>query len=251
MRKRIVLVTGASRGIGRSIALSLANHRVIMAVHYRSQRGAAEEVVYEVERLGGEAFTLQADMSDRAGIDTMFRELDQALRKKTGEAKLDVLINNAAIASTAESEETAGDSFDHLFEVNVQGPFLVIKKALPRLRDFGRIINISSGVNRQTYPDFAAYIATKGAVNTLTTLLASHLSPRGITVNAVAHGPLEDKHDEPWLQTADEGDAAAIRSALGELGKPKQVAALVAFLASPEGGWVTGQCIEAGDRHSL
>lgn len=245
MKAKIALVTGASRGIGRAIALRLARDGIMVAVHYGSNRAAAEEVVAEIERSGGSAFALGADMARVADIEALYKALDAELAGRTGESGFDILVNNAGIAPRGTVEETSQQTFDLLFSVNVRGPFFMIQNALPRLRDGGRIINISSCVTRLAFPEIAAYSATKGAINVLTLLLATQLGARGITVNAVAPGPTDTDMNASWLRTP-EGHASVVQTtALGRVGKPDDIAAAVAMLASPDSGWITGQCIEA------
>lgn len=245
MKAKVALVTGASRGIGRAVALRLARDGALVAVHYGSNRAAAEEVVAEIERSGGSAFALSADMASVADIEALYKALDAELARRTGETGFDILVNNAGIAPRGTIEETSQKTFDLLFSVNVRGPFFMIQNALPRLRDGGRIINISSCVTRLAFPEIAAYSATKGAINVLTLLLAAQLGARGITVNAVAPGPTDTDMSASWLGTP-EGRASVIQTtALGRVGTPEDIAAAVAMLVSPESGWVTGQCIEA------
>lgn len=245
MKAKVALVTGASRGIGRAVALRLARDGALVAVHYGSNRAAAEEVVAEIERSGGSAFALSADMASVADIEALYKALDAELARRTGETGFDILVNNAGIAPRGTIEETSQHTFDLLFSVNVRGPFFMIQNALPRLRDGGRIINISSCVTRLAFPEIAAYSATKGAINVLTLLLAAQLGARGITVNAVAPGPTDTDMSASWLGTP-EGRASVIQTtALGRVGTPEDIAAAVAMLVSPESGWVTGQCIEA------
>ena len=245
MKTKIALVTGASRGIGRAVALRLARDGAMVAVHYGSNRTGAEEVVAEIERAGGSAFALGADMARVADIEALYKALDAELVRRTGEAGFDILVNNAGIAPRGTIEGTSQQTFDLLFSVNVRGPFFMIQNALPRLRDGGRIINISSCVTRLAFPEIAAYSATKGAINTLTYLLAAQLGARGITVNAVAPGPTDTDMSAGWLGTP-EGRASVVQTtALGRVGNPEDIAAAVAMLVSPDSGWVTGQCIEA------
>jgi 3-oxoacyl-[acyl-carrier protein] reductase len=245
MNQRVALVTGASRGIGRAIALSLAKDGIMVAVHYNKQRSAAEEVVFEIGRSGGAAFALQADIAEVASITALYTSFDAELKKRTGEAKFDILVNNAAIGEAGTIESTSVELFDQLFAVNARGPFFMIQNALPRLRDFGRIINISSCVTRLAFPDVAAYSATKGAINVLTVLLASQLGERGITVNAVAPGATETDMNTRWLNNAEERRKVKNKTAMGRVGKPQDIAGLVSYLASQNSAWVTGQYIEA------
>ena len=245
MKKRIAVVTGASRGIGRAIALRLAQAGTTVVVHYGTNREAADEVVGRIERNGGVSFAVQADMGSVADITRLCNTLKEELARRFGEPFFDILVNNAGIATRVTLEETSEEQFERLFSVNVKGPFFMVQRVLPLLRDGGRIINLSSVVTRLANPGLAAYSMTKGAINTMTLLLAAQLGPRGITVNAVAPGATDTDMNANWLSTPGERESVAGVTALGRVGEPDDIARVVNFLASPESGWVTGQCIEA------
>ncbi len=245
MNKRIALVTGASRGIGRAIALRLAQAGNAVVVHYGNNRESAAEVVAKIERNGGVAFAVQADVGSVADINRLYGTLKEELSRRFGEARFDILVNNAGIVVRTPLEETGEEQFDRIFSVNVKGPFFMIQRALPLLRDGGRIINISSVVTRLANPGVAAYSMTKGAINTMTLALAAQLGARGITVNAVAPGATDTDMNANWLRLPERRESVASTTALGRVGEPADIAGVVAFLASQDGGWVTGQCIEA------
>ncbi|WP_189022609.1 SDR family oxidoreductase [Paenibacillus albidus] len=242
---QIAIVTGASRGIGRGIALRLAAEGAIVVVHYGTRRDAADETVAIIEATGGTAFSVGADLNTLDGVDRLLKILDEELIRRTGINQFDILINNAGIGTSSSFEETNEAEFDRLFAVNVKAPFFLIQQSLERLRDGGRIINISSGVTRIAYPNIMAYNLTKGAVNTFTLHLAKLLGPRGITVNSVMPGIVDTDVNAPWLHSAEGRQFAEEMSALGRVGEPSDIADIVAFTASPDGRWVTGQMLDA------
>ncbi|MBB6733860.1 SDR family oxidoreductase [Cohnella zeiphila] len=242
---KVALVTGASRGIGRAIALRLAEEGALVAVHYGSRREAAEQVVHDIGRNGGEAFALGADLGSPDGASLLYEALDRALEERTGGSRFDILVNNAGIALTASVEETTGEAFDELMRINVRAPFFLIREALPRLRDEGRIVNLSSAVTRISLPGIPAYSMSKGAVNALTLSLATQLGARGITINAIQPGFVATDMNVGMLQDPSARKFGADYSIFGRWGEPADVADIAAFLASPDSRWITGQCIDA------
>jgi len=242
---KVALITGGSRGIGRGIALRLAEEGALVAVHYGSRFAAAEEVVNSIKANGGQAFAVGASLNSIVGVEELIQSLDEELIRRTGSNHFDILVNNAGIGTSGTFEETTEDSFDELFAVNVKAPFFLIQKSLSRLRDKGRIINISSGVTRIASPDLMTYNLTKGAINTFTLHLAKLLGPRGITVNAVLPGIIDTDVNASWLYTPEGQKYATEISAFGRVGEPSDIADIVAFLASSDGRWVTAQMLDA------
>ena len=244
LQGRTALVTGASRGIGRATALRLAQAGALVCVHYGLRADAARETVDLIERQGGRAFALGADLAACDTIGPLFAALDAELAAYRA-AGLDVLVNNAGLGEMLTMAATDEAQFDRMFAVNVKGSFFVTRHALPRLNDGGRIINISSMVAFAAYPACIAYAQTKAAVNSLTRSLAAELGPRRITVNAVAPGAtstdfIGDLASDPAFM-----DALRAGTALNRIGEPGDIAGVVAFLASPDAGWITGQVIQA------
>lgn len=238
------LVTGASRGIGRAIALKLAEAGALVCVHYGHRRDAAQAVVQEIEETGGRAFALGADLRNLPDIEELFVHLDRELALRNA-AGLDILVNNAGVGLVGSLEATDPSSFDEVFAVNVRAPFFVLQNALPRFQDGGRVINLSSMVSHNAYPGFIAYAASKAAIDSMTRSLAAELGRRNITVNAVAPGAtqtdfLGDLAEDDVLM-----ESLAAQAALGRLGQAQDIADVVAFLASPAGGWITGERIRA------
>ncbi|MFC0627725.1 SDR family oxidoreductase [Kribbella deserti] len=238
MTGKTALVTGGSRGIGRAISLRLARDGVRVAVHYGRDDQAAKQTVADIEALGGEAFAIKADLEEADSADRLWQAFDAEA------SGLDILVNNAAIIAPGPFAEQTQEQLARLFAVNVQAPFLLVQQGLSRLREGGRIINISSGVTRIAWPNDVAYSMTKGALNTMTLALAKELGPRGITVNSVAPGIIETDMN-PWLADPVAADAAAAYSVFGRVGRPADVADVVAFVASEDARWMTGQYVDA------
>jgi 3-oxoacyl-[acyl-carrier protein] reductase len=191
LKGKIALITGASRGIGRAIALQLAQDGALVVVHYGKNQEIAEALVREIERRGGSAFTIGAEFRSLSGGRILFEALDKELQERTGSTHFDILVNNAGIGQVATIDEMTEESFDEVMNINVKAPLFLIQQALPRLRDEGRIINISSAVTRIAFPNLIGYSITKGAINTLTSILAKQLGARKITVNAILPGITE------------------------------------------------------------
>ncbi|WP_339819194.1 SDR family oxidoreductase [Paenibacillus sp. FSL R7-0216] len=242
---KAALVTGASRGIGRAIALRLAAEGALVAVHYARNHGAAEDTVREIEQQGGSAFAIGSELGSEQGVQNLYERLDDALKERTGEPHFDILVNNAGLPLTTSIEETTEPSFDEVIAINLKAPFFVTKKALPRIREGGRIINLSSATTRISLPAVTAYNMTKGAVNALTLSLSNQLGPRGITVNAILPGFVATDMNAAMLEHPESRKFGAEFSIFGRWGEPEDVADIAAFLASSDSRWVTGQLIDA------
>ncbi|MET9866592.1 SDR family oxidoreductase [Streptomyces sp. NPDC006386] len=238
------LVTGASRGIGRAIALRLASEGARVGVHYATNEAAAKETVATIEAAGGTAFTVRAELGVPGDADALWRAFDAHADG------LDILVNNAGIAGPGLIHEVSEADYDKVFAVNAKAPFFIIQKGLERLRDGGRIINVSSGVTKVAFPGMTSYAASKGAVEVLTLTLAQTLGSRGITVNAVSPGTIEtDIH--PWMADPAAKAHAAGFSVFDRVGQPADVADVVSFLASADARWVTGQNIDVSGGSGL
>ncbi|MBD2864764.1 SDR family oxidoreductase [Paenibacillus oceani] len=242
---KIALVTGASRGIGRSIALRLAQEGAYVLVHYGRRWDEAEAVVRQIGEEGGRAHAIGADLNTLGGIDELFAALDEIVREHTGSSGLDILVNNAGIGQIVGLEETTEQSFDEVMRLNVKAPLFVTQQALPRLKEGGRIINLSSFVTRVASPTVFAYSMSKGAIDTFTLLLAKQLASRHITVNAIQPGIINTEMNAETLQNPQGQAYAAGLSAFNRWGEPEDVADIAAFLASPDSRWVTGQLLDA------
>lgn len=238
------LVTGASRGIGRGIALRLAAEGALVAVHYANDAAAAERTVEHIRKAGGTAFALQADISSVGQIHALFEALDEQLRGHAGSPGLDILVNNAGVLVPGFIEGYSEADFDRQVGTNLKGPFFVLQQALPRLRDGARVINISSGTARRANPGVLAYAAAKAALNYLSQAMAAELGPRGITVNALAPG-LTETDMVGVLADSPVARRTLQNTALGRIGQVSDIASIAAFLASPGAGWITGEVIHA------
>jgi len=235
---RTAIVTGSSRGIGAAVARRLAKDGFSVVVNYTANAADAESVVGEIKQSGGNALSIQADVSDPAAMRRMF---DQAAAVSGG---VDVLVNNAGIMQLAKISDADDGFFDRHIAINLKGVFNGMREAAKRLRSGGRIISFSSSVVGLYQPSYGVYAATKGGVEAMTHVLANELRGRNITVNAVAPGPtatdlfLKGKPKEVI-------DHLAKLAPLERLGEPRDIAAVVAFLASPDGGWINGQVLRA------
>lgn len=239
---KIALVTGASRGIGRMTALRLAKMGATVVVHYRNSGPAADEVVADIMFEGGQAFALRMDLSDPHGPEKLFKLMDAELLTRFGSNKFDILVNNAGTGTRALIEEVTEEDFDYMLTIDLKAPFFLIKYASPRLRNGGRIINISSIGTRVAYPAMAAYATAKAGLEALTLLLAAHFGPRGITVNAVLPGATATDMN-PAAKDPLQSQQLAETIALGRVGQPDDIADVIAFLATDRARWVTGQKI--------
>jgi 3-oxoacyl-[acyl-carrier protein] reductase len=241
---RTALVTGGSRGIGRGIALRLAVDGARVAVHYGSNEEAAKETVAAIEAAGGEAFAVQAELGVPGDAKALWEAFDVHAEG------VDVIVNNAG-AGGAFGHLADGaidpDDFDKLFALNTKAPFFITQEGLPRLRDNGRVINISTGLTRTgAMPELIAYAMSKGAIDAFTINLAKDLGPRGITVNTIAPGVVDTDMNARWLRGNDDAHkSVAALSPLNRVAEPADIADIAAFLASDDSRWVTGQWIDA------
>ena len=246
LKGKIALVTGASRGIGRAIALRLAGEGALVAVHFNRDRAAAQASVGAIAAAGGAAFAVAADFAAPCAAEQLFVAFDACLRQRGDRPRLDILVNNAGIGSRQPIEEVAPEDFERMIAINLRAPFFVMQQALPRLVDGGRIVNISSTAARIAYAETPLYAATKAGLEALTLSTAKRLGSRRITVNAVAPGATRTDLN-PLARDLESESAKLIASEtiLGRIGEPEDIAEIVAFLASDRAGWITGQIVEA------
>jgi 3-oxoacyl-[acyl-carrier protein] reductase len=245
LKGRTALVTGASRGIGRSIALRLAREGALVAVHYRGDAVAAAETLAEIRDQGGRAFGIRTELGSPEGAETLYAGFDAGLAEFGTARGLDILVNNAGVSGSARIDEVTPELFDRIFNVNAKSLLFVAQLGLRRMHEGGRIINVSSAATRIAYPESVVYSMSKGAVNTFTLALAKEVGERSITVNAVAHGFVETDMNLAKRRTPEAAAQLAGWSVFGRLGRTRDIADIVAFLASEDSRWITGQCIDA------
>ena len=248
----ISLVTGGSRGLGRSTAVSIARHGGDVILTYRRGKEGADAVAAEIEALGRKAVALQLDTGNVATFPAFVEGVRAALAETFGRDTIDHLVNNAGHGEMADFAATTEAQFDTLFNVHVKGVFFLTQALLPVLADGGRIINFSSGLTRISFPGFSAYSAAKSAVETLTVYMAKELGARGITANTVAPGAIEpDFLGGAVRAIPDYNRAFAGTTALGRVGLPDDIGPMVASLLGPDNRWVNGQRIEVSGGQTI
>ncbi|HTE27761.1 SDR family oxidoreductase [Flavitalea sp.] len=236
LKEKVILITGASRGIGAALAQKLASAGAKVVINYTGGKEAAEKVVEEIKKKGGDAITLQADVSKGDDVKNMF---DGAIAHY---GRIDVLINNAGIMITKLLKDTTDEDFTRQFDVNVRGTFNTLREAATRLADNGSIINFSSSNNRIMLPSYSTYAATKSAVEQLTRIFAKEVGARGINVNSVSPGPTNTELFIKGKSQEMIGRLASL-SAFNRIGEPEDIAKVVVFLASDEAKWISAQNI--------
>ncbi|WP_417310047.1 SDR family NAD(P)-dependent oxidoreductase [Devosia sp.] len=240
----VALVTGGSRGLGRSTVLALAARGVDTIFTYVANRAAAEEVVQRVEQAGARTVALPLDTSDTNAFPAFVTAVQDALAT-LGRERIDYLVNNAGTSHHQSIAETTGDELDALYQVHFKGVFLLTQALLPLLRDGGRIVNLSSGLTRFSFPGSAAYASMKGAIEVLTRYLAKELGPRGIAVNTVAPGAIATDFSGGLVRDdANVNRQVAGVTALGRVGEPEDIGPMIASLLSESGRWINAQRIE-------
>ncbi|QJT81033.1 SDR family NAD(P)-dependent oxidoreductase [Kosakonia sp. MUSA4] len=248
----ISLVTGASRGLGRNTALSIARHGGDVIITYRNGKAAADAVAADIQSLGRKAIALQLDVSNVSSFLDFVAAVRATLQDNWGRDTFDHLINNAGHGEMADFADTTEEQFDALFDVHVKGVFFLTQSLLPMLANGGRIINFSSGLTRVSFPGFSAYSAAKGAVEVLTVYMAKELGSRGITVNAIAPGAIEtDFLGGAVRDIPDYNKAFAGMTALGRVGLPDDIGPMIASLLGEDNRWVNGQRIEVSGGQSI
>lgn len=241
----LALITGGSRGLGRSMALNLAAQGCDVILTYRTRRTEADEVVGAVTALGRRAMPLQLDVTASDSFAAFVGTLREVMQERWQRQDLDVLINNAGSGFHASVSDTTIAAFDELYHAHLKGPFFLTQQLLPLIRDGGRILNVSSGLTRYAVPGYAAYAMMKAGIEVFTRYLAMELGPRRITVNCLAPGAIATDfggglvRDDPEVSRM-----IATQTALGRVGEPDDVGAIAALLAAPAASWVNGQRLE-------
>ncbi|MDR2308027.1 MAG: SDR family oxidoreductase [Paucimonas sp.] len=245
MTRKIALITGASRGLGRNAAEHLAARGVDIIGTYHSKADEAQAVATTLEQAGVQAAMLQLDVSDSASFADFANRLGDTLEQQFGRRQLDFLVNNAGIGLNVPFGETSEAQFDQLMNIQLKGPFFLTQRLLPRLADGGRIVNISTGLTRFALPGYAAYAAMKGAMEVLTRYQAKELGERGIRVNILAPGAIETDFGGGVVRDNQQVNAfIAGNTALGRVGRPDDIGAAIALLLEDGNGWITGQRLE-------
>jgi NAD(P)-dependent dehydrogenase (short-subunit alcohol dehydrogenase family) len=242
----IAVVTGGSRGLGRNAVLKLAAHGADVLLTYRSNRAEADSVVSQVTAAGRRAVALPLDVSASGSFAVFATQVSQTLAKTWQRERFNFLVNNAGTGVHASFLETTEAQFDEMVNVHLKGTFFLTQKLLPLMADGGRIINLSSGLTRFSFPGFSAYAAMKGGIEVLTRYMATELGPRRITVNTLAPGAIETDFGGGMVRDNQQVNAGiASQTALGRVGLPDDIGGVVASLLAAENGWINGQRIEA------
>jgi 3-oxoacyl-[acyl-carrier protein] reductase len=245
LENKVAVVTGASKGIGAGIAQALGEEGAAVVVNYASDKAGADKVVAAIKAKGGQAIAVKGDVSKAADVAHLFQQTRAAF------GKLDVLVNNAGVYKFAPIAEFDEREYQHQFGINVLGPLLTTREALPLFGpEGGSVINVSSIVSRMGLPGSAVYAGTKGALDTITLVLASELGPRKIRVNALNPGMVESEGTHAaGLIGSDLQKNVEAQAPLGRAGQPDDIAKVAVFLASDESGWLTGERISASGGH--
>ncbi|MDP4247031.1 MAG: SDR family oxidoreductase [Bacteroidota bacterium] len=246
-KNKVALVTGGSRGLGKSMALQLAERGVGLIITYRTEKQKADEVVSEIAAKGGKALALPFDAGNIGALNEFIGLLSRGLKSNWNTDRFDFLINNAGIGATIPFDKATEQDFDNFLNIHFKSVYFLCQRALPLMNDNGRIINISTGTTRFVNPGYSIYASMKGAIEVFTRYLAKEVGSRGITANVVAPGPVETDFNNGAIRNAppERRNGIMANTALGRLANADDISGVIAFLCSEDSAWVTGQRIEA------
>ena len=252
MSNKIALVTGASRGLGRDMALSLASKGSDIVLTYSTSETEAMAVAAEIKAMGRKAAVLQLDMSKMNAIDPFIAALTACLTEMSGQAKFDYLINNAGIGATIPIADVTEEIFDKFLNIHFKGVYFLTQKCLPMINDNGSVIFISSGSVRFSVPGYSVYSSMKAAIENFTKFVAKEYGSRGIRSNVVAPGPVETDFNNAMIRNNPQAKTfLSSMSPLGRVGAADDIGSVVAFICSEEAKWINGQRIEVSGRINL
>jgi NAD(P)-dependent dehydrogenase (short-subunit alcohol dehydrogenase family) len=242
---KIALVTGGSRGLGKDMALSIARKGLDVILTYRSNEKEVQQVVQEIETLGGKAAALKLDMSRLDGLDHFVDEVKKTLTSHWDTKTFDYLINNAGMGATVPFLEVTEGLFDEFLNVHFKGVYFLTQKLVPFLNEGGSVINISTGTTRFSNPGYSVYASMKGAVEVFTKYLAKELGSKGIRANVVAPGPIETDFNKAAIRSNPQmKERLSSLSPLGRVGNADDIGGVVAFLCTEDAKWINGQRLE-------
>jgi len=245
MATKIALITGGSRGLGKEMALRMADAGHDVLITYNSQRESADEVVNQIRSRGRKAAALQFDASDFKSINDFVTAVGKSLESSFASSTFDFLVNNAGMGATIPFMQATEEQFDQFMNVHFKTVFFLTQRLLPKMNDGGRIVNLSSGTTRFAMPGYAIYSSMKGAIEVFTRNLAKEIGARGITVNVVAPGPIETDFNNALIRSnPDRKKILSANTALGRVGEAEDIGGVVVFLCSEDARWITGQRIE-------
>jgi NAD(P)-dependent dehydrogenase (short-subunit alcohol dehydrogenase family) len=248
----IAVITGGSRGLGKSMALHIAKKGNDVILSYNSKKQEADDVVNQIEEMGCKSVALELDVSNLHSINAFAEQVKHKLHEHWRRSNFNYLVNNAGIGIGSSVADMSEEQFDQLMKIHLKGPFFVTQKLLPLIRDGGHIINISTGLTRITLPGYAAYAAMKGGVEVLTRYMAKEFGERQIKVNVVAPGAIETDFGHGAIRDNKELNTfIASQTALGRVGLPDDIGSMVASLLSEDNRWVTAQRIEVSGGQML
>ena len=243
--KKIAIVTGGSRGLGKDMALSLAKKKLDVIVTYNTNEAMAQETVAAIKELGGNAAALHLNMSDFNSLDVFVAAVKDTLKNNFNTTHFDYLINNAGMGKTVPFAEVTETIFDEFMNVHYKGVYFLTQKLLPILNEGGGIVNISSGTTRFANPGYSVYASMKGAIETLTKYFAKELGAKGIRANVVAPGPIETDFNGAAIRNNPQFKTMLSNmSPLGRVGNADDIGSVVAFLCTEDAKWINGQRIE-------